>query len=298
LDPTVEPWRREARVAGWLARWAASRMRSDAAARRDGGAVRIGDRTKDNPADLVTPTDRAIELQVRRTLGRHFPRHAIEGEEFGRRPGDPDAPFWLVDPVDGTSNFAHDVGWSSFSLGLLDADGPALAVVADPWRGELFGAVRGRGARLDEQRTLEVASVDRLEGQLVLTEWAGHRPWPGMSGVLSGLADRYCTTRIMGSTALSIVQVAAGRAAATLIGSCHRVDALPAVLIALEAGAVAVGLDGAPLFPAAARAVDPLAPMLVATPGVAAEVLELWRSALAGVAQDDVRDTVDSAAES
>jgi len=282
-------------VAGSLARWAASRMRLDATARRGGGAVRIGDRTKDNPADLVTPTDRAIELHVRRVLGRHFPRHAVEGEEFGRRPGDPDAPFWLVDPVDGTSNFAHDVGWSSFSLGLLDADGPALAVVADPWRGELFGAVRDRGAHLDEQRPLEVAPVDRLEGRLVLTEWAGHRPWPGMPDVLAGLADRFCTVRIMGSTALSIVQVAAGRAAATLIGSCHRVDALPAMLIALEAGAVAVGLDGAPLLPAAARAADPLPPLLVAAPGVAAELLDLWRSATSGVTPDvadDVREDV------
>ena len=279
--PPAEKWRHELRVAIGLARWAGARMRADATQRRT-GAGQASDRSKANPADLVTATDQAIEIQVRRTLDRHFPRHGVLGEELGRRPGEVDAPVWLVDPVDGTTNFSNGVGWSCFSLGLVDDAGPLLAVVADPWRREVYSAVRGRGATCNG-RALSARSVPGLAGQLVMTEWAGHEPWPGMSEVLASLAGRYCTTRIMGSTALSIVQVAAGRAAGALVGAYHPLDGLPAALIALEAAAVVVELDGRPTLADAggleAASTAPAGAVLVSAPAVKDELLELWRSA-------------------
>nr|WP_203615042.1 inositol monophosphatase [Streptomyces sp. SID13726] len=225
-------------------------------------------REKDGPADIVTATDEAVERHVRETLARAFPGHGIVGEEYGTTLGAADAPHWVVDPVDGTTNYAHGLGWCSFSLGLAAADGtPLLGVVADPWRGETFSAVRGAGAHLNGVRT-HAAAHTTLTGHAFLTEWAAHAHWPGMDALLAELADRHCTVRVMGSTALSLAQVAAGRATAAAIGSFHAVDGLPALLIAQEAGAVAL-----PELP------DHNEPLLLAAPGAAEEAAALWRGA-------------------
>ncbi|MHC3470117.1 inositol monophosphatase family protein [Streptomyces sp. 7R007] len=223
-------------------------------------------REKDSPADIVTDTDEAVEAEVREVLGRAFPEHGIVGEEYGVTKGAADAPHWVVDPIDGTTNYAHGLGWCSFSLGLAAPDGtPLLGVVADPWRGETFTAVRGAGARLDGT-PVHAADHTTLTGHAFLTEWAAHAHWPGMDALLAELAARHCTVRVMGSTALSLVQVAAGRATAAAIGEFHHVDGLPALLIATEAGAVAV-----PERPAYDE------PLLLAAPGAAAEATEIWR---------------------
>ncbi|MCW8377063.1 inositol monophosphatase family protein [Streptomyces justiciae] len=226
-------------------------------------------REKDGPADIVTDTDEAVERHVRETLAAAFPGHGIVGEEYGVTEGAPDAPHWVVDPVDGTTNYAHGIGWCSFSLGLAAPDGtPLLGVVADPWRRETFTALRGRGAHLNGT-PIQAASHNTLTGHVFLTEWAAHEHWPGLDALLSDLADRHCTARVMGSTALSLAQVAAGRATAAAIGSFHHVDGLPALLIAREAGAVAV-----PELPSYGD------PLLLVAPGAAEEALEVWRRSL------------------
>jgi myo-inositol-1(or 4)-monophosphatase len=270
----AEHGRQELKLAVELGRWAAVRMRQDVL-RRANGAARDHDRTKDNAADLVTGTDEAIERQVRRRLAEEFPRHGVVGEEFGVTDAAPGEPAWVVDPVDGTTNFAHGLGWSAFSIGLVDEAGPVLGVVVDPWRDELFSAVRGQGAQCNGRAIGLTHPPDGgLAGSLVLTEWAGHVPWPGMSSVLAQLQGRHCTVRVMGSTALSLVQVAAGRAAAALIGAYHAIDALPAALIGIEAGALAPALTGGASLP-----VDG-GPLLLAVPAVAVELVEIWRRAV------------------
>ena len=214
-----------------LAGWAVEQLTT--AAQRGPGPVEA----KDHPADLVTPVDRAVEAHVRSVLAEQFPAHAVLGEETGGPADAGGRPLWLVDPVDGTTNFAHGIAWSSFALALLDGDGtPQVGVVADPWRGETFTAVRGHGARCNDA---PVTSGDArtLAGHVVLTEWSAHRPWPGMNEFLAALADRYCTSRIMGSSALSLVQVAAGRAAGAVLGSDDPLDTAAGRLIATEAGA-------------------------------------------------------------
>ncbi|WP_405671283.1 inositol monophosphatase family protein [Streptomyces sp. NBC_01530] len=248
-------------VATGLAAWASEVIRRP---RTPDTATDV--REKDSPADIVTDTDEAVEAHVRATLGRAFPGHGIVGEEYGRTEGTPGAPHWLIDPVDGTTNYAHGLGWCSFSLGLAAPDGtPLLGLVADPWRGETFTAVRGRGAHLNGT-PVRAAGHTTLTGHVFMTEWAAHAHWPGMDTLLATLADRHCTVRVMGSTALSLVQVAAGRATAAAIGEFHHVDGLPALLIATEAGAVAV-----PELPAYDE------PLLLAAPGVAREATELLR---------------------
>jgi myo-inositol-1(or 4)-monophosphatase len=251
------------RVASDLAEWATARIREPRATGGEAAAVR----EKDSPADIVTQTDEAIEAHVRSALRTAFPAHGIEGEEYGvQPPATPDAPHWVLDPVDGTTNHAHGIGWCSFSLGLAAADGtPLLGLVADPWRRETFTATRGGGAHLNGT-PIRAADHTTLTGHVFLTEWAAHAHWPGLDPLLTRLAARHCTTRVMGSTALSLTQVAAGRATAAAIGEFHAVDGLPAYLIATEAGAVAV-----PRFPHYDR------PLLLAAPGVAGEMGELWK---------------------
>lgn len=250
------------RVAVELAEWATEAIRGG----NRGGAGPV--RQKASPADIVTDTDEAVERHVRAVLRREFPDWGIDGEEYGAEEGtSDDAPHWVIDPVDGTTNYAHGLGWCSFSLGLAEPDGsPLLGLVADPWRGEVFTAVRGKGAHLNGT-SIHAADHTTLTGHVFLTEWAAHAHWPGLDALLARLADRHCTARVMGSTALSLVQVAAGRATAAAIGEFHPVDGLPALLIATEAGAVAM-----PQLPSYGE------PLLLVAPEAAAEVGELWRS--------------------
>ncbi|MPY58462.1 inositol monophosphatase [Streptomyces spongiae] len=244
-----------------LAEWASETIRSG------GGGAGGPIRQKAGPADIVTDTDEKVEAHVRAVLRREFPDWGITGEEYGVEEAAPGAPHWLIDPVDGTTNYAHGLGWCSFSLGLAEPDGaPLLGVVADPWRGEVFTAVRGGGAHLNGE-PIRAADHTTLTGHVFLTEWAAHAHWPGLDALLTELAARHCTARVMGSTALSLAQVAAGRATAAAIGEFHPVDGLPALLIATEAGAVAM-----PRLPAYDE------PLLLSAPQAAAEARELWRT--------------------
>lgn len=199
--------------------------------------------TKEHAADPVTAVDREIEGHVRRRIAEVFPGHRVRGEEFDDT-GPADSRYvWWVDPIDGTTNFAHGIGWHSFSLALTVDGEPVLAVVADPSRREVHRAAAGARATVGG-RPVAVSPVTTLAGSVVLTEWLAHVPWDGMAELLDGLAAAHATARIMGSSALSIAQVAAGRAAAAVIGRFSPVDDLAAAFVAVRAGAVVLSADG------------------------------------------------------
>jgi myo-inositol-1(or 4)-monophosphatase len=101
-------------------------------------------RTKRHAADVVTDVDVATERAVRSLVGEAFPGHQVVGEELGGEAGD--GPAWYCDPVDGTTNLASGLPWTSFSLSLAVGHEPLVGVVADPWRQEVLYAVAGRGA--------------------------------------------------------------------------------------------------------------------------------------------------------
>ncbi|HEX6446355.1 MAG TPA: inositol monophosphatase [Streptosporangiales bacterium] len=253
----------QAQLADELARWAIAYV-------RDLPAGRQAFDTKTGPADLVTATDRAIERHVRDRIGVAFSRHRVVGEELGDG-GGTGVPTWYVDPVDGTTNFAHGLPGASFSLGYVDADGPAVAVVADLARGVVVSATRGGGTTRDGEpvHCLDIADV---AGEVVLTEWLGHRPWPGMYEMLAALAAASCTTRVLGSSALDLATVATGSAAAAVLGGYNTWDVVAGVLLARESGAVVMSRDGV---------ADglPEGGLLVASPGVADLVWSAWTGA-------------------
>lgn len=128
-------------------------------------------RFKGSPINLVTSVDQAADRRIRKTLLKHFPTHDMLTEEStatmkGSRYK------WIVDPMDGTTNFAHHFPQVGVSIG-LEADGNViLGGVYDPFRDELFWAARGRGAFLKtgrSQKRLKVSSVPSLQASLLLT---------------------------------------------------------------------------------------------------------------------------------
>jgi fructose-1,6-bisphosphatase/inositol monophosphatase family enzyme len=220
--------------------------------------------TKKTPADWVTETDLAVERLVREAIAERFPDHRIEGEEYGVSGADDAPATWLIDPVDGTTNYVHGLPVSSFSLCVADEAGAAAGLVADPYRRDVLSAVRQRGTLRNGVPT-QCSDATTLMGGIVLTELAAQSLWRGMADVMQALADAGCVTRIMGSNAFSIAAVAAGRCVATVIGGFNEGDCLAGALIAAESGAAlpwGVPADGAPF--------------LCAAPGVVDEFLAIW----------------------
>lgn len=247
-----------------LAEWAAAETRSHRVTTVS---------TKADPADLVTELDRSIELRVREVVLDRFPDHAFVGEEFGGTAVG-GRPTWYLDPVDGTANLANGLPWTAFSLALAVDDRPVLGVVADPWHDALFDAIAGQGARRDGD-TLTIAPGGALRGGVVGSELAGHRAWPGLSGLSRRLTGVYSTLRIMGSGTLTLLGPAAGRGSGAIIHRFSPIDHLASALIAHEAGAVVLDRTGRPtLFPSEGG-------ILVAAPDVADELFRLWEGAAA-----------------
>jgi fructose-1,6-bisphosphatase/inositol monophosphatase family enzyme len=220
--------------------------------------------TKKTAADWVTETDLAVERLVREAIAARFPDHRIEGEEYGISGDDDARATWLIDPVDGTTNYVHGLPVSSFSICVADDAGPAAGLVADPYRRDVLSAGRGRGARRNDGPT-HVSEARSLMGGIVLTEYSAQSIWHGMFDAMQALADAGCVTRIMGSNAFSISAVAAGRCVAAAIGGFNPGDCLAGALIAAEAGAVLPW--GVP---------EEGAPFLCAAPGVVDELLSVW----------------------
>jgi fructose-1,6-bisphosphatase/inositol monophosphatase family enzyme/glycerophosphoryl diester phosphodiesterase len=255
-------------VANELANWAIDFTRS-----ADRGIIS----TKANPGDLVTEIDVAVERHVREVIAERLPGHLVVGEEMGGESED-GVPCWYLDPVDGTTNLANYLPWTAFSLALAIDRTPLVGVVADPWRGDIFEAVAGHGARLNgETLSLPAASEQPLSlaGKVVATELAGHLAWPGMLELLDELGAEHSIMRIMGSSTMTVVGIAAGRGAASVIGSFSPIDHLAGTLIVREAGGVVLDSSGRPdAFPAEGG-------VLVATPGAADQVYDMWSRARA-----------------
>ncbi|WP_026425787.1 inositol monophosphatase family protein [Actinokineospora inagensis] len=228
----------------------------------------------DTPFDWVTDTDRILERHTRRVLTAEFPGIPVVGEEFGADLGSDSAEYrWVVDPVDGTANYIAGVPWCAYSLALVDAEGPVVGVVADPYRAQIYAAARGRGARANGVR-VQLTDRTTTAGTIVCTELARNGPWPGMGGFIERAAAAHAGVRVLGSAALAVAQVALGHAAAAVLHSYHEWDVAGAVALALESGAAVLDRHGqdAPL---------PVDGLLVAAPGVAETVLSWWQETVA-----------------
>jgi myo-inositol-1(or 4)-monophosphatase len=212
--------------------------------------------------DFVTDADLASQKVIREYLLDRHPDHAFLGEEDAvksERPGPDAPPTWIVDPLDGTTNYVHDCPLYCVSVG-LHAEGELVAgAIHDPSRREAFGAARGHGSWLNGQR-LRTSSVARLDEALLATGFP-----PDMRGQERSLAWwrhfslRTHSLRRTGSTALNLAYVACGRFDGFWAFDNHPWDVAAGVVIVREAGGTVSNLDGTPY--------DPFTPDALATNG-------------------------------
>jgi len=204
---------------------------------------------------------------VRTVVAAELPGHLVVGEEMGGESKE-GVPTWYLDPVDGTTNLANHIPWTSFSFALAVDRDPLVAAVAQPWQDEVFLATRGRGAT----RRGERLRADGTHLGVFLTELAAHQAWPGMLDLLDRAAAAHVTLRVMGSGTMTLAGVAAGWGQAAVVNAFSPIDHLAALLLVHEAGGVVRDENGqATLFP------EPGLGVMVAAPAVADQAFRLWR---------------------
>jgi myo-inositol-1(or 4)-monophosphatase len=185
--------------------------------------------------DLVTEADRASEALIVRRLAELYPDHSVVAEEGGGQATSSEF-RWYVDPVDGTTNFAHGFPVYNVTLALERGDELIAGVVFDPTRGEMFSAERGGGAYLNGQR-LRVSPVDRLEETLVATGFPSRRRHLNVNVhfyyQLSMLSHG---VRRAGAAAIDLAYVAAGRLDVFWEFGLNPWDMAAGVLLIEEAG--------------------------------------------------------------
>jgi myo-inositol-1(or 4)-monophosphatase len=194
-------------------------------------------------ADLVTEADRASEKLILERIRTHWPSHEVIGEEGARIETGGDY-RWYVDPLDGTTNFAHGFPVFCVSLGLAFEGKRKAAVVYDPTRDELFAAERGRGAVLNGEK-IEVSKTPRLLQSLVGTGFPSHKRHKNPNiHFYHQLTLRSHGVRRAGSAALDLTSVAAGRLDGFWEFNLNAWDTAAGVLIVEEAGGKVTGMDG------------------------------------------------------
>lgn len=202
--------------------------------------------------DLVTEADLASQKAIYDVLGERFPEHDFLGEEdtSHKSPPGPDAPpTWIVDPIDGTTNYVHDCPLYCVSIGLQVAGELVVGVVYDPARQEMFAGASARGAWVNDRR-LQTSVTDRLDQALLATGFP-----PDMQGQERTLewwrhfSLRARSLRRTGSTALNMAYVAAGRFDGYWAFDNHVWDVAAAAVLVREAGGKLSNLDGTPYDP-------------------------------------------------
>src|SRR5215467_4304835 len=195
--------------------------------------------------DLVTEADRASERLVVERLRSHFPSHSIVAEEGGGHQGS-SAYRWYVDPLDGTTNFAHGYPIYNVTLG-LEQDGEMLVgVVFDPTRQEMFSAERGAGAYLNNRR-IRVSTAKRLEDSLVSTGFPSRKRHLNVNiHFYHQMAMATHGVRRTGSAAIDLAYVACGRLDAFWEFGLKPWDMAAGTLLVTEAGGRSTDMKGEP----------------------------------------------------
>jgi myo-inositol-1(or 4)-monophosphatase len=203
--------------------------------------------TKSAPIDLVTEVDRACEARIVETLGRERPGDSILAEEGSgvERAG---AEWrWVIDPLDGTTNFAHGYPCFCVSIGVERAGERAVGVVYDPLRDELYDAVRGGGARRNG-RAIRVSSESELRRSLLATGFAYDVQRTRVDNLdhFAAVLKASRGVRRDGSAALDLCYVACGRFDGYWELKLHAWDVAAGILLVEEAGGRVSDLAGGP----------------------------------------------------
>jgi myo-inositol-1(or 4)-monophosphatase len=208
--------------------------------------------TKSSATDLVTSVDRACDQAIRDILTSFYPKEGLLTEETYRENTEIDlngeTGTWVVDPLDGTTNFAHGFPYYSVSVAFVRGGQPLVAAVFDPNRGDLFTAVRGGGAYLNDQ-PIHTSRTPKLEKALLSSGFPANRSahLQESLAVFEGFMTRCRSIRRAGSAALDLCYVAAGRLDGFWLMQLSPWDVAAGMLIAAEAGGRITTLHGEPL---------------------------------------------------
>lgn len=212
--------------------------------------------------DYLSRTDAEVEALLRRGFAARFPQDSFFGEEEG---GSLAGDAWVVDPIDGTSNFVRGIPHFCISIAHIEGVAPdrrvSVGVIYDPVRDELFAAARGGGATLNG-RPLRVSGLDDLTVATVEAGWSSRVPNARWLGLVGDLMAAGASVKRSGSGALGLAYVAAGRLDAYCELHINAWDCLAGLLLVEEAG----GRTGDFLAGDGLTAGNPV---LAATPGVA-----------------------------
>lgn len=222
-------------------------VRRAGALQRDafGGSFRID---KKGAIDLVTEVDLAVERMFRERIAERHPGHDILGEELGGpADGGTSEYCWICDPIDGTTNFAHGLPFFCSTVALEVRGELEVGAVYDPIRDELFTARRGGGAYLNDRR-LTVSSTDALIDSLLVTgfPYSVHTELDELVRMFGAFLSKSRAVRRLGSAALDICYVAAGRMDGFWEQGLNAWDIAAGVLLVREAGGRITDLDGGP----------------------------------------------------
>jgi myo-inositol-1(or 4)-monophosphatase len=200
--------------------------------------------------DFVTEVDHASEEAIIDTLLTAYPGHAIWGEETGRTRGAQDSDHvWIIDPLDGTTNFIHGFPVYCVSIALTVRGKVEQAVVYDPTRNDLFTATRGRGAFLNERR-IRVSKRTQLEQCLISTGFPFRKGdnFPAYLAMMGEVMQRTAGLRRPGAAALDLAYVAAGYTDGFFETGLSPWDVAAGSLLVTEAGGLVGNFTGEPEF--------------------------------------------------
>lgn len=217
--------------------------------------------TRKGRINLLTEADLASEQHIKELITAHYPAHRIVAEESGISHHEASDYCWIIDPLDGTTNFAHGFPCYAVSIGIEHKGELIAGVIYDPSREELFAAERGAGATMNGQK-ISVSDVDVLEKALVVS---------GFPYDVRERMDEYLPSwraflehaqgvRRLGAAALDMACVACGRMDGFWEAGLNAWDAAAGAIIVAEAGGRMTKLDGSPF--------DAFTPSMLCTNGL------------------------------
>lgn len=220
--------------------------------RRDFGEVDALQVSRKGPADFVSAADRAAERTIYEELKHARPDWGFLGEEGGTVEGDPAKPRWIVDPIDGTSNFLHGIPHFCVSIAVEDPMGAqgrpeiTAGLVYQPLTDESFWAEKGRGAWLHDRR-LRVSARREIADALIATgiPFKGHGDFGEWRRIYEAIGPEVAGIRRFGSAALDMAWVAAGRFDGYWETGLQRWDVAAGELLVREAGGFVTDFRGA-----------------------------------------------------
>lgn len=209
---------------------------------------------KGRPGDLVTAADKAAEAAILKILQRHLPDHGILAEESGKMGNENSQYLWAIDPLDGTTNYAHQYPVAAVSIGLLISDVPQVGVIYNPFRNELFQAAQGLGATCN-RRPIKVSQTADLSKSLLVTGFAYDRCQTKDNNYAEFCHLTHITQGVRrgGSASLDLADVACGRLDGYWERGLSPWDIAAGIVLVQEAGGQVTAYDTSPLVISSGR---------------------------------------------